>query len=87
VSVSEGAHADVSGISTQLTIEGDNMRELTIHDLDSELAEQLPARELMNAVAISSASATNVGIVAVQLGTGNAASSATAINIVHVFVF
>jgi hypothetical protein len=25
------------------------MRELTIHDLDTELAEQLPARELMGA--------------------------------------
>ena len=25
------------------------MRELTIHELDAELAEQLPARELMNA--------------------------------------
>lgn len=24
------------------------MRELTIHELDAELAEQLPARELMN---------------------------------------
>ena len=33
--------------NTAAPIEGDEMRELTTYELETELAEQLPARELM----------------------------------------
>jgi hypothetical protein len=34
-------------------IEGRKMRDLTMHELDAQLAEQLPARELMQATAVA----------------------------------
>jgi hypothetical protein len=62
------------------------MHELTIHDLDAELAEQLPARELMgSAIAIARSSTTSVNIVAVQVASNNALTTATAVNFFSLF--
>jgi hypothetical protein len=62
--------------------EGDNMHELTIHELDTELAEQLPARELMGtAVAITQGQAAIYAYKSLVAGSGNILGVAVAVNL------
>jgi hypothetical protein len=63
--------------------EGDTMRDLTIHDLDAQLAEQLPARELMGsvAVALTTGTSTIYAYKSIVAGSGNVLGIAIAINV------
>jgi len=47
------------------------MRELTVHDLDVELAEQLPARELMGGYSHGGFSMTNIAAAGNNNGFGS----------------